>query len=122
MNIRKKTAKSLSDIRGRSKIPNELYRWMIKAEEKYKDKFHKVDIEYREPNLKESKGGSLCAIYYSNEGGKWSLVDMGEVVFTPEEANDFFEGKILSKAEFLIQIIDDQHKIKDMLDKLYKDK
>lgn len=116
--MRKKTANNLSGIKGRSKIPSVLASWMRKTEHKFGDKIAKVDIEYQEPTTSYSKG-ALRVIYYSNDEGYWKIIEIGEVEFTLDQADDFFEGKLLPKADLLIKLIEDQKVIKNLLDDIY---
>ena len=117
--MRKKTAKNLAGIKGRSKLPNDLYRWMVKAENKFGDKIAKLDLEYVEPE--RSEGGTLRAIYYSNNDGHWKILDIGMVDFPVELADNLFENKALSKADYLIKMIEDQSKIRNMLNTIYEE-
>lgn len=105
--MRKKTAKNLSEIKGRSKIPNDLYREMTKFESNIQ--IDKVDLEHDSNTLK--------AIYYSNSRGQWDIQGIFEVPYSEEQAESFF-GESLSKAEFLIKLIEDQTKVKNMLDSI----
>lgn len=115
--MRKKTAKNLAGIKGRSKIPIDLSKWMSEVEKKNSN-IAKLDIEYNEG---KKNSGILRSIYYTNENNKWNVFEIKETEFSHKQADDFFESKAMSKADFLIKIIEDQTRIKGMLDCIYNE-